>query len=299
MTGMMPDASLSPGVVATCTTLASLLEASAPKPGNVWPGRPFRDMGYEDFVASAVAAGPELGLAGTRGVGATILAAVRATRQWTTANTNLGIILLLAPLAAAALRAGGSLRQRTAAVLEGTTVADARETYAAIRETRAGGLGTTDAQDVAAEPTVTLLEAMRLAAGRDLVAREYVTGFAVTFDSALPALRLARGSGLALQDAIVETYLTLLSREPDTLIARKLGLAAAEAVRDDAGKVVRKGGVRTRTGRAAVAAFDSALRDAQNSRNPGSTADLTAAALFAGLIEDGWESLASRKPRAQ
>src|SRR3970040_459583 len=106
---MMADTALTPGAVAACTTLASLLEASAPQPGHVWPGRPCRDMGYEDFVASAVAAGPELGLAGTRGVGATILAAILATRQWTTANTNLGVILLLAPLAAAALRTGGSL----------------------------------------------------------------------------------------------------------------------------------------------------------------------------------------------
>ena len=295
----MADTALTPGAVAACTTLASLLEASAPKPGNVRPGRPFRDMGYEDFVASAVAAGPELGLAGTRGVGATILAAILATRQWTTANTNLGVILLLAPLAAAALRAGGTLRQRAAAVLDATTVADARATYAAIRETRAGGLGIAREQDIANEPTVTLLEAMRLAADRDMIAREYATGFAFTYDSGLPALRTARAAGLSPEDAIVETYLTLLSRESDSLIARKLGDAAALAVRDHARNVIRKGGVRTRSGRAAVAAFDSALRDAQNSRNPGTTADLTAATLFAGLIEDGWASIASRKPRAQ
>ncbi len=289
----------SPATVAAMATVAAILEASAPKPGNVRPGRPFRDMGYEDFVASAVAAGPELGLAGTRGVGETILATLRATRQWTRANTNLGIVLLFAPLAAAALRAGRPLRDRLTAVLGATTIEDARAAYAAIRESRAGGLGRIAEQDLAREPSVTLLEAMRLAQDRDLIAREYATGFALTFDGGLPALRAARAAGLAPDDAIVETYLTLLSREPDTLIARKLGPAAAEAVREDALKVVRKGGVRTRGGRAALAAFDYVLRDAQNSRNPGSTADLTAATLFVGLMEDGWDHVASRKSRAQ
>jgi triphosphoribosyl-dephospho-CoA synthase len=290
---------MSPEAVAACATLASLLEASAPKPGNVWPGRPFRDMGYEDFVVSAVAAGPELGLAGTRGLGETILAAVRATRRWTSANTNLGIILLLAPLAAAARRAGGDLRRRLAQVLAETTVQDARATYAAIRESHPGGLGTAPDQDLATEPTVTLLETMRLAADRDLVAREYATGFELTFGCALPAFRAGRAAGLPPEDAIVEMYLTLLAREPDTLIARKLGRAAADAVRHQARTVVGEGGVRTAAGRAALAVFDSALRDSHNSRNPGTTADLTAAALFVSLIEDGWENVGMRKPRAQ
>lgn len=296
----MPDAAThSPADVAAWATLAAVLEASAPKPGNVWPGRPFRDMGYEDFVASAVAAGPELGRAGTRGLGETILAAVRATGRWSTANTSLGIVLLFAPLAAAALRAGGALRDRLTAVLATTTIDDARAVYTAIRETRAGGLGRAAEQDLQGQPSVTLLEAMRLAQDRDLIAREYTTGFALTFDCGLIALRAARASGLSPDDAIVETYLTLLTREPDSLIARKLGPAAAEAVREDARKVVRKGGVRTRSGRGALAAFDSALRDAQNSRNPGSTADLIAATLFVGLMEDGWDNVASRKPSAQ
>lgn len=279
--------------------MAAILEAGAPKPGNVWPGRPFRDMGFEDFVASAVAAGPELGLAGNRGVGETVLAAVRATRHWTSANTNLGIILLFAPIAAAAQRAGGTLRGRLDAVLGATTVEDAQHAYLAIREAGAGGLGRATEQDLEREPSVTLLEAMALARDRDLIAREYATGFAITFEQGVPALQAARAAGLAPDDAIVETYLTLLAEEPDTLIARKLGPAAADAVRADARKVVRKGGVRTRAGRAALAAFDSALRDTQNSRNPGTTADLTAATLFVGLIEYGWATVASRTPRAQ
>src|SRR5262245_6819021 len=88
--------------------LACVLEASAPKPGNVSPGRPFEDLRYEDFVASAVAIGPAFECAGSRPLGETIRLAIESTREWTSTNTNLGIVLLLAPLARAALTGVGS-----------------------------------------------------------------------------------------------------------------------------------------------------------------------------------------------
>src|ERR1700730_14926778 len=88
--------------VAAAAQLACLLEVSAPKPGNVSPGRRFVDLGYEHFLASAAAIGAPLASAGTRPVGATVRAAIEATMRWTASNTNLGIVLLLAPLARAA-----------------------------------------------------------------------------------------------------------------------------------------------------------------------------------------------------
>lgn len=290
--------------LAALATLAAILEASAPKPGNVSPARPFHDMCYEDFVASAVAAGPALGRAAERGLGETILEAARATRRWTEANTNLGIVLLFAPLARAAggpdLATGPSaLRAALAGVLASTTVEDARAVYAAIRVARPGGLGTATDQDIAAEPTVTLRDTMRLAADRDAVASEYATDYAITFGTGLPALRQARQAGLDWADATVECFLSLLATRPDTLIARKLGRVEAETVSREAQAVLRAGGVRSAEGRAALAAFDSTLRDAHNSRNPGTTADLTATALFAILLEDGWRNVRMRHSRAQ
>ncbi len=287
-----------PSELAACTTLACLLEASAPKPGNVAPGRPFRDMRYEDFVASAVAIGPVLAQAGQRPLGETIRDAVRATRRWTNANTNLGIILLLTPLARAAALSG-VLRDGLRTVLRHTTVTDAAEAYVGIREARPGGLGHAAEQDLAAAPSVTLLEAMRLAAERDAIAAEYASGFRVTFEVGLPAVRAARAAGLDWEGATVETFLTLLAHQPDTLIARKLGAAAAAEVGARAAGVLAAGGLRDEAGRAALAVFDASLRDTQNSRNPGTTADLTAAALFAVLIEDGWVAGTPRTDRAQ
>ena len=275
--------------VAAAAQLACLLEASAPKPGNISPGVAFHDTRYEDFLASAAAIAPAFLDAGTQSLGDTILRAVRDTRAWTRANTNLGIVLLLAPLARAAHASSpASLRERVRIVLASTSVADAESAYAAIRLAHPGGLGDVAAQDVASPPTVTLTEAMALAADRDDVAREYATDFARTFSIAVPALEGARATGLEWPDAIVESYLALLADSPDTLIARKLGPDAASEVRTRAQAVRAAGGMRTSAGRQAVAAFDLELRDVQNSRNPGTSADITAAAVFVVLLNGGW-----------
>jgi len=277
--------------VAFAAQLACLLEVSAPKPGNVAPGLHFHDTRYEDFLASAIAIGPALAAGGERPLGDTIRSAVEATRRVTGRNTNLGILLLLAPLCRAALRpAGAPLRERLAAVLLETTVADAVQVYAAIRLAAPGGLGESGAQDVTEAPTVTLREAMALAADRDSVAREYVTGFELTFGLGAPALRAARREGLTWTDATVEAYLGILAAVPDSHIARKLGRQAAEVIAARARVVRDAGGVRSTRGRAELAAFDAELRDARNTRNPGTSADLTAAALCVVILEDGWQS---------
>jgi triphosphoribosyl-dephospho-CoA synthase len=278
-----------PAEVAAAGQLACLLEVSAPKPGNVSPERHFHDTRYEDFLASAVAIGPALAEAATKPLGATIRSAVEATLRWTRSNTNLGIVLLLAPLARAALRDGGSLRQRLGGVLGETTVSDAAEVYAAIRRARPGGLGEARAEDVAGAPSVTLREAMGLAAERDAVAREYVTDFALTFETGVPALQRARQDGLAWTDAVVEAYLALLDVSADTHIARKLGTEEAAEVSRRVRQIRAAGGTRTDAGRQALAALDRELRDERNRRNPGATADLTCAALFVVIIEGGWD----------
>lgn len=275
--------------VATAAQVACLLEVSAPKPGNVSPGTAFHDTGYEHFLASAAAIGPALLEAGVRPLGVTIRAGVEATARWTRANTNLGIVLLLAPLARAALEPGnGTLRERLARVLATTTVQDAEDVYAAIRLAHPGGLGHADAQDVADRPTIPLRDTMALAAGRDAIAREYTTDFAITFEVGQPALRKAREDGLPWSDAVVETYLTLLTVTPDTHIARKLGLGAAAEVSALAREAISAGGVRTHRGRELIARMDRTLRDPLNARNPGTTADLTAAAIYVELLGGGW-----------
>jgi triphosphoribosyl-dephospho-CoA synthase len=296
--------------VAIAAQLACLIEASAPKPGNVSPGRHFADARYEDFLASAAAIGEPMAGAGTRPVGVTVRLAVEATVRWTRSNTNLGSVLLLAPLARAAFATSReastigleadatspsvvssfsrTLRNAVRRVLDASTVDDARDVYAAIRLAAPGGLGRVEQQDVAGEPTLTLVEAMRLAADRDSIAREYTTAFELTFQSGVPALEQARGDALSWDDAVVETFLSLLAAAPDTHIARRGGAALAAEVSRRARTTLAAGGVRSAAGRRAIDDMDRELRDARNTANPGTAADLTAAAIFVVLLGGGW-----------
>jgi triphosphoribosyl-dephospho-CoA synthase len=262
--------------VAGAAQLACVLEASAEKPGNITPSHDFADTSYEDMLRSAIAVGPELARAGDRGVGETILAVVEASRRVAPANTNLGIALLLAPLARAAL-GGGSLRAQLAATLRSLDIADARAAYAAIGLSGAGGLHERVEHDVRSEPTVGLHTAMASAAGRDSIAFEYVTDFTLTFDTGLPALEAALRKGVALRDAIVELHLRLLAATPDTLIARKVGVDAAARVSEGARDVLAR--------RRTLESFDASLRERGNALNPGTTADLVTATLFVALVE--------------
>jgi triphosphoribosyl-dephospho-CoA synthase len=217
-------------------------------------------------------------------VGETILGVMEASRRVAPANTNLGIALLIAPLAKAALD-GGPLRARLGATLRALDVADARAAYAAIRLAGAGGLDERVEHDVRSEPTVGLREAMASAAERDSIASEYVTGYALTFETGIPALVAALGDGLELREAIVELHLRLLDDAPDTLIARKRGTDAAARVSAGAREVLAAGGVRTAVGRRALRSFDASLRKSGNALNPGTTADLVTATIFVAVLE--------------
>jgi triphosphoribosyl-dephospho-CoA synthase len=261
-------------------------------------------MAFEDFLASAAAIAPPMQRAGSCPLGATIRAAVEATERWTSANTNLGMVLLLAPLVQAANRivaeddesrgavaevpsagmAAEVLRAHVARVIDEATVADARDVFAAIRRAAPGGLGQAPEQDVADEPTLPLKEIMMLAAHRDDVAREYATGFETTFQLAVPALMSAREARLSWNDAIVETFLAVLAARHDTHVRRRGGYALAADVSRRAAEALAAGGVRTDGGRRTIEEMDAALRAPDNLTNPGTTADLTTAAIFVVLL---------------
>jgi triphosphoribosyl-dephospho-CoA synthase len=274
-----PGASrFSPGQLAQ---VACVLEATARKPGNVHRFLDFQDLHFLDFLLSATAIAGPLDRAPELGVGATVLAAVQATRQVVSTNTNLGMILLLAPLAAVPREV--DLAQGVSRVLAGTTVDDARQVFRAIVLAAPGGLGHASEQDVRDEPTLTLREAMSLAADRDLVARQYASSFHEVLREAVPELRTALDCGQPLETAIVTTFLELLARHPDSLIVRKRGAKTASEVTQRAALILAAGWPDCREGRAQCDAFDLWLRAEANRLNPGTTADLVTAALFAAL----------------
>ncbi|MDR3621011.1 MAG: triphosphoribosyl-dephospho-CoA synthase [Paludisphaera borealis] len=269
---------LSPGKLAQ---IACILEATARKPGNVHRFLDFDDLDYLDFILSAAAVADPLDRARTEGVGASVLAAVEATKRVVATNSNLGMILLLAPLAA--VPPDESLGEGVGRVLDATTVDDARHVYRAIRLANPGGLGEAAEQDVADEPTITLREAMTLAADRDLIARQYADGFAEVLDEGLPALRRRIEDGQPLETAIIGVFLDVLSRHPDSLIARKAGRERAAEASRRAGEVLAAGWPDEAVGRSLLGDLDTMLRSDGHRLNPGATADLTAAVLFAAL----------------
>ena len=276
---------LTPALVAAAAETACLLEVQAPKPGNVYRGAALPGLTYRDFVLSAVAVGAVFRRRARGRVGRLVLESVRATRSLVGTNTNLGIVLLLAPLARAAFRTRpAALRGRLRAVLRDLDRRDARDAYAAIRLARPGGLGRVEVQDVRREPTLGLLEVMRLAEGRDAVAREYATGYDATFRVALPLLARERRAGANVAQAIVAVHLHLMATFPDTLVARQHGPAAALRLRGEAQAVLAAGGTRTAEGRRLLEQLDARLRTARPPLNPGATADIVTAALFAWLV---------------
>ena len=169
-----------------CAQLACIWEATARKPGNVHRYQDFADLSYMDLIQSAAAVAPLLETAPTRRVGQTVLESARATRRLVQTNTNLGILLLLAPLAAAPRDL--ELQRGLAIVLDQLDLADARAVYQAIRLAVPGGLGKVSQLDVFEEPTQSLLEVMALAADRDLVARQYSNAFHEVREYGVPAL---------------------------------------------------------------------------------------------------------------
>ena len=260
--------------------LACLLEVSAAKPGNVTPAHDFSDMTYADMVRSALALGPVFARrrARMRSVGELISDGVRATARVAATNTNLGIVLLFAPLvrAAATRREDEALRSATETTLAQLDVDDAAAAFAAIAQARAGGLGKAPEHDVRAPARVSLREAMGAAAHRDSIASEYATGYAIVFDTGLPLLADALRDGAGTLDAIVSLHLGLLASHPDTLIERKAGAAAARAVSAAAREVL--------DGTRSLAHFDASLRGPDHRLNPGTSADLVAGTLLAALL---------------
>jgi len=277
---MPGPANLSPGHLAQ---VACLLEVNARKPGNVHRFADLDGLHFVDFLLSATAIVEPLDRARDLGVGRAVHDAIEATRRVVSTNTNLGIVLLLAPLAA--VPAGEDLAVGVEKILAETTLEDARLVYRAIRLAQPGGLGEVADQDVEKHPTVALRAAMILAAGRDSIARQYANGFREVLGEALPDLRRSLQSGRPLETAIIAAYLNLLAHHPDSLIARKFGQAAASEVSRHAWELLRAGWPDGEEGRRHFVEFDAWLRQPNHRLNPGTTADLVTAALYAALRE--------------
>ncbi|MCS7095716.1 MAG: triphosphoribosyl-dephospho-CoA synthase [Candidatus Bathyarchaeota archaeon] len=303
--------------IAQCLELAILLEVSADKPGNVNLAVGFEGTNHTHFLASAVAAAPHFKKAAEQGVavfngklkvtevgvGLIIRDCVADINTWQSGgNTLLGTVLLLCPMAVAAgmskvkNQSGAfelsELRENLRLVTECSTPEDAVAVYEAIEIAKPGGLGKAPDLDVK-DPNsinriltekISLYKVFKIASNYDRVCSEWVKNYPITFEFAYPYLMEQIKENRDPSVAITHTFLKVLSEYPDTFIARKVGLEKAKEVSTMAGEVLRYGGLKTSTGREKLRAFDVYLRRHDSKLNPGTTADIIAAALALALL---------------
>lgn len=296
--------------ISRCLQLAIILEVSADKPGNVNLAIDFEGTRCEHFLASSIAAGPSFQEAAYRGIeiaqkkrepasaglGELIKYGIADINGWQRGgNTLLGTIMLFAPIAVAAGMTPTNkkcvpdfavLRRNIDLVIKASTAHDSVQVYEAIDIAKPSGLnGAPDlsVKDVNSkkrliDENVSLFEVFKIASGYDDICSEWVNNFPITFDLGYPYL-MKQLPHKDLNTAIVDTFLKVLAEQPDTFIARKVGIAKTREVSLGAKQILDLGGVETQKGKECVIAFDKKLRKAGNDYNPGTTADITAAAL--------------------
>ena len=301
--------------VSQCLELAVLLESSADKPGNVNRTNSFERTSYEHFLASAVAIAPSFERAaehgvdfakkkiqlGGIGVGQIIKECMAQANEWQHGgNTLLGTVTLLSPIAVAAGMAPArnglfemcDIRENVKLAVEATTPQDAVDFYEAVRIANPGGLGVVSELDVndsssadrIRKEKISLHQIFQSASKYDTICSEWVNNYPITFDDAYPSLMEQLRKHSSLNDAVVQTFLKVLAEHPDTLIARKTNLEKARETSLSARNVLKLGGRETVKGRELVRKFDQQLRKADNLLNPGTTADIVAAALALAIL---------------
>lgn len=282
---------LSTKTIQDCIIWACEQEVSAPKPGNVNGIRGGHNMQVDDFIKSAHAIAPALTVTNTS-VGHRILNAIQATQTVVNCNTNLGIVLLFAPLCLAIERCShfDELQSELEGVLKELSIQDAEDGYKAIRLAHAGGLGKVDNQDINDTPTITLLQAMNDAKNRDSIAAQYLNNYNDIFQLGLPKLTDAIICGETLEWATTFAYLCLLSNIPDTLIGRKQGQTEAKRVSNKAlyfiDKINKSNELKDYS--AELDLWDKELK--RDAINPGTTADLTATTLLLRAFQQAFTS---------
>ncbi len=270
---------------------ACWLDMQAIKPGNVSIRSGHEDLTVDDFYASAEVSALPL-FESEHSLGSRILLAVTATHEKVGTNTNLGIILLIAPMVQAAYLSSSKLQfiESLGQVLEETTVQDAVDVYQAIRICNPGGMGEKEYQDVSKEPTVSLLNTMKISQSWDRIAWQYAHKYEDILKFGVPAFEQNMHKWGEEQAAVSCLFLKFLAKFPDSLIERKFGLLKAKEISAMISGLEKELCRSDSPGRyeAQLLEIDSHLK--RYRINPGTTADLTVASVFATDLLQLWSN---------
>jgi triphosphoribosyl-dephospho-CoA synthase len=269
--------------------IACLAEVEAIKPGNVHIFADGHGMQVHDFIQSAEVSSAVIAQANLT-LGERVFRSIEATWHAVNCNTNLGIVLLCAPIIhTLQLIPTTNLRVQLANVLNELTKDDTQLVFRAIQLAKPAGLGHVSEHDVNEEADCSLLEAMQASSSKDLIARQYANNFTEVFDEGLPFYQEAFSRWQRPAWATTALYLYWLSHYPDSHIARKYGLDTANQVKLEAEKhfYTLAALENPKQYLPQLLTFDSLLKT--RGINPGTSADLTVAVLLLhNLAEIGY-----------
>lgn len=300
---------MDPELIAKIAQISSALEVSGyPKPGNVHRNRDFHDMVFEDFLISGIVIGDTIRKAASNAVeinnsisfkeaklGKYILESVKETDRWIANNTNLGIVMLLTPIAMSAAISSNmeELRKNIHNIIVNSTVLDTIFLYEAIGIADAGGMGeqeefsvnNEEANKELIENNLNIFDVLNISSSWDTLAKELTTTMPITFDIGYPTFSKLKKE-YSINSATVITFLTILSQVPDTLISRKYGDEKAKEVSNMALEVLNNmdSDINKVDFNKKLSEFDNFLFE--NKLNPGTTADLTASSIMISYLAD-------------
>jgi len=261
------------------------VELQAFKPGNVSIFADGHDMTVEDFRRSAEVSTPAI-CDENYSLGEKIFYAVKATQEAVGCNTNLGIILLCAPLIQAVQRYPDlDLRTALVNVLKSTTIDDANWTFKAIALASPGGLGEVENQDVNENATVTLQAAMRIASNKDRIALQYVSDYKDIFDLGVLSYTCCFNRWGEQSWAAVAVYADLLSQFPDSHIERKFGSRYSAKVATIMTELSNKLRITNDPEQVKPLLYQMDAELKSHGLNPGTSADLTVATVLTAFLE--------------
>lgn len=266
--------------------LSCYAEMSALKPGNVHEYSPGHRMITKDFYKSANIIANCL-TNNNFHFSKKILKCVQEIKEKVKKNTNLGIILLFAPIVSIVLEKGilnkKELYKKIPLYIKKQNLKKSLPIFEAIKIAAPGGLGKSTKYDVNQLPKVTLYNAMNYSSKKDFIAKQYITGFKDIFKIGLPAYENFQNNCKDEKWILTWVYLTFLKSLADSHIKRNKGIKVAKKVKIEAKKYYKllkneKKNNNMRKITKKLLFFDKKLKSA--GINPGTTADLTVVTLF-------------------
>ena len=250
------------------------------KPGNVNLLSSHKDTKAQDYLDSAILSSEEL-FNQNYSLGKRILESVNVTRSQVNVNTNLGIILLCAPVIQSYIDFNNlDLREGIKKTLSTTSIKDTHDLCAAINISSPGGLGDSDMYDTASYPNASIKQIMDYSQEYDRISYQYSHNFSDIFDFIIPKLEFLNQRYESLDISLSLLFIEILAKIPDSHISRKFGDKIAKKTSNNAHDLLKILDREHDPDYLAKALNNLDYEYKKKGINPGTTADLLVASLM-------------------